>query len=108
MADGGAFERPSAAKEMPTIVIIGDAIMDVQVSGLAHLPDWGKDRECQAVGLLPGGSAANVARQLGSIGAGECSVALTGHTFSQGASSHCTQATGWSETSGLSMSSPTK
>ena len=75
MADS-AFERPSAAKEMPTIVIIGDAIMDVQVSGLAHLPDWGKDRECQAVGLLPGGSAANVARQLGSIGAGECSVAF--------------------------------
>ena len=60
---------------MPTLaVIIGDAIVDVSVAGLTALPAWGRDRSCESVSLLPGGSAANVARQLGSIAAGECIV----------------------------------
>mmetsp|Transcript_23031 Transcript_23031/g.58674 ORF Transcript_23031/g.58674 Transcript_23031/m.58674 type:complete len:335 (-) Transcript_23031:529-1533(-) len=61
---------------LPTVVVIGDAIVDVQVSGLVQLPEWGKDRDCAAVSMLPGGSASNVARQLGSIGAGSVRVSF--------------------------------
>ena len=48
--------------------MLGDTFVDVQVSGLRSLPSWGQDAECQGVVLLPGGSCANAARHLASIG----------------------------------------
>lgn len=61
---------------LPTVAIIGDTMVDIQVAGLQALPAWGADRDCRSVTMLPGGSAANVARQLGSIGIGRVRVAL--------------------------------
>ena len=54
----------------------GDAFVDVQVAGVAALPSWGEDAECQGVSLLPGGSCANAARHLASIGREELSVSF--------------------------------
>lgn len=50
------------------VAFIGDAFVDVQVSGVATLPSWGADASCDAVRLLPGGSCANAARHLGCLG----------------------------------------
>ena len=56
--------------------MLGDAFVDVQVTGLRTLPSWGQDTECQGVVLLPGGSCANAARHLASLGRGQLSVSF--------------------------------
>ena len=58
------------------VACLGDAFVDVQVAGVAALPSWGEDAECQGVSLLPGGSCANAARHLASIGREELSVSF--------------------------------
>ena len=50
------------------IALIGDAFMDINLSGLARLPSWGIDVPCGGVKLTVGGSCANTARQLASVG----------------------------------------
>ena len=59
---------------MKAVAFLGDAFVDVQVAGVQTLPGWGEDAECQGVSLLPGGSCANAARHLASIGRDELSV----------------------------------
>ena len=51
------------------VALLGDAFVDVQVAGLQERPAWGRDVTCDAVALLPGGSCANTARHLASLGA---------------------------------------
>lgn len=50
------------------VALIGDAFVDVQVSGVTDIPAWGTDVACSSVRLLPGGSCGNTARQLASLG----------------------------------------
>lgn len=49
------------------VALIGDAFVDFNLSGLSRLPSWGTDVACAGVSMLPGGSCANTARQLGSL-----------------------------------------
>ena len=58
------------------VACLGDAFVDVQVAGVQALPGWGEDAECQGVSLLPGGSSANTARHLASIGRDELCVSF--------------------------------
>ena len=58
------------------VACLGDAFVDVQVAGVQALPGWGEDAECQGVSLLPGGSCANAARHLASIGREELCVSF--------------------------------
>ena len=69
-------DASSLPTHLPTVVVIGDSIVDISVMGMTHLPAWGADRDCSSVAMLPGGSAANVARQLGSIGSDVLSVSF--------------------------------
>ena len=73
-----ALRRASASLGMRRhlVACLGDAFVDVQVAGVAALPSWGEDAECQGVSLLPGGSCANAARHLASIGREELSVSF--------------------------------
>lgn len=41
--------------------------MDIQISGIPSLPQWGTDTPCNSVCLHPGGSCANTARHLASL-----------------------------------------
>ena len=52
---------------MRRVAFIGDAFMDINLSGLARLPQWGIDVPCAGVRLTVGGSCANTARQLASL-----------------------------------------
>ena len=47
--------------------LIGDAFMDINLSGLSRLPQWGIDVPCAGVRLTVGGSCANTARQFASL-----------------------------------------
>ena len=67
---------PSLGMGRHLVACLGDAFVDVQVAGVAALPSWGEDAECQGVSLLPGGSCANAARHLASIGREELSVSF--------------------------------
>jgi sugar/nucleoside kinase (ribokinase family) len=59
--DGGVRHR---------VALLGDAFVDINLSGLARLPQWGIDVPCAGVRLTIGGSCCNTARQLASLGAG--------------------------------------
>ena len=61
---------------LPTVAMLGDAFVDVQVSGMYSLPSWGQDAECQGVQLLAGGSCANAARHLASLGRDQLTVSF--------------------------------
>ncbi len=58
----------SKGHELLQVAFIGDAFVDVQISGVATLPSWGTDTACSSCEMLPGGSCASAARQLGSLG----------------------------------------
>ena len=66
-----------ATSDLARVALIGDAFVDIQVSGLQRLPAWSEDRDCTGVQMLPGGSCANVARQLASLGRGELAAVLS-------------------------------
>ena len=51
------------------VALIGDAFVDINLSGLTRLPAYGIDVPCGGVSITIGGSCANTARQLASIGA---------------------------------------
>ena len=44
--------------------IIGDVFIDVQANNVTKLPRWNSDTQASSIEILPGGSAANTARQL--------------------------------------------
>lgn len=62
------------SRDAVAIALLGDAFVDVQVDGLSQLPAWGVDRACSSVRMLAGGSCANTARQLASLGGGAAKV----------------------------------
>ena len=77
MAPPGEGARPGMSTTARRLVAcLGDAFVDVQVAGVRALPSWGGDAECQGVSLLPGGSCANAARHLASIGQEELCVSF--------------------------------
>jgi sugar/nucleoside kinase (ribokinase family) len=49
------------------VIVLGDAFVDILAGPLASLPRWGADVECPSISQLPGGSALNVAVQLGTL-----------------------------------------
>ena len=56
--------------------MLGDAIVDLALCGCARLPAWGADVPVDSASLLPGGSCANTARQLGALGGKHLEVSL--------------------------------
>lgn len=60
--------RDTTDDALPRVALIGDAFMDINLAGLVRLPQWGIDVPCAGVQLTVGGSCANTARQLASIG----------------------------------------
>jgi sugar/nucleoside kinase (ribokinase family) len=60
----------------PRVALIGDAFVDVCVSGLERLPAWSEDRSCSGVRMVAGGSCGNTARQLASLTHGEFAVSF--------------------------------
>ena len=50
------------------MALLGDAFIDINLSGLVRLPSYGIDVPCQGVKMTVGGSCANTARQLASLG----------------------------------------
>lgn len=68
--------HPGVPTSRRLVACLGDAFVDVQVAGVRALPSWGEDAECQGVSLLPGGSCANAARHLASIGQEELCVSF--------------------------------
>ena len=61
---------------MKRAALIGDAFMDINLSGLTRLPQWGIDVPCAGVQLTVGGSCANTARQLASLARDECTTSF--------------------------------
>ena len=72
MADSGN----DAIRPLPAVAMLGDAFVDVQVSGLRSLPSWGQDVTCKGIQLLAGGSCANAARHLASLGRDQLTVSF--------------------------------
>ena len=60
------------------VALIGDAFVDFNLTGLTRLPSWGTDVPCAGVRMLPGGSSANTARQLASLGGPTMAVSFYG------------------------------
>ncbi|CAE8663726.1 unnamed protein product, partial [Polarella glacialis] len=58
-----------------SFAVIGDFFVDVQAS-IPELPKWDADVETKAIEVLPGGSAANTARQLHALAAADGGSAL--------------------------------
>jgi sugar/nucleoside kinase (ribokinase family) len=50
------------------ILSLGDAVVDLVASALAHLPEWGQDREVETITPHRGGAALNVAVNLATLG----------------------------------------
>jgi len=66
-AEGAPPAKKAAVRRPAQIAVIGDFFIDIQAK-VPRLPEWDKDVETPAVELLPGGSAANTARQLAALG----------------------------------------
>ena len=74
-----AANEPAIVRIPPKrVALIGDAFVDFNLSGLQRLPAWGTDVPCAGVRMLPGGSCANTARQLGSLGGSSVAVSFFG------------------------------
>ena len=68
MAHAGAHVGEASTPPRHRVALIGDAFVDLNLSGLARLPEWGIDVPCAGVTVTVGGSCANTARQLASLG----------------------------------------
>ena len=77
-ASVAAAADPAISTVPKRVALIGDAFVDFNLSGLQRLPAWGTDVPCAGVRMLPGGSCANTARQLGSLGGSSIAASFFG------------------------------